>query len=165
MHSHISPINSPTSKSSISMKLIITSLFIIIAMCVYSQRTTRKALEPKNNNTTAINKIYHIDSLAIEICGYDKTLYSNWESFFVKNNTQDTITILNITFDYFDSHKRQLHSATVSVDCNIPPKQTRQLSIKSWDKQNSFFYYRSIKPNRTATSYHVSYKINYICIR
>lgn len=95
------------------------------------------------------------DSL-IRLSGYDKTLRAGVESFFVTNAMADTCSVvaIELTFDYSDMSGRQLHRQTRVVRCDIPSGQTRRLSVPSWDRQHTFYYYLSPAPKRVqATPY------------
>lgn len=97
------------------------------------------------------------DSL-IRLSGYDKTLRANRESFFVTNGLPDSVTVIELclTFDYMDLSGRQLHRLTRTVKCDVPSGQTRNLSVPSWDRQHTFYYYMSPAPRRVqATPYMV----------
>ena len=143
--------------------VIIIGLLIMSLNC-YAQRTTRKGLEPREEYSA----IAHGDTIKkpstdiLKISGYDKPLNSHKETFFVTNNGEHAIVGINITFNYFDNQNRQLHSATRHINCTIPPGETRQLSISSWDKQKSFYYHRSAKPRRQATPYRLTHSINFV---
>lgn len=143
--------------------IVILALTTAVFNCI-AQRTTRKNLKLKEVADT----IAVCDTLTnpltdiVVISGYDKPLTSHYETFFATNKGNTTITAINITFNYFDSQKRQLHSATRNIACLIPAGETRQLSISSWDRQKAFFYYRSPQPRRQATPYSVTHSINFV---
>ncbi len=143
--------------------LFIILSFIFVLFCS-AQRTTRKHLKVKDNHSITLvgDTITNINDSILKISGYDKPLNSYKESFFATNNSNDTIIHIQLTFNYFDSQKRQLHSATKNINCTIPPGETRQLSISSWDKQKAFFYYRSPQPRRQATPYSVTHSIDFV---
>lgn len=146
------------------MRLYIIILFLCaVAFNSSAQCTTRKNLKLIDNHAVTIagDTIKDIGPNLLKITGYDKPLYSNKETFFATNNGTSTINAINITFNYFDRQNRQLHSVSHTIECSIPPGETRQLSVSSWDKQNSFYYYRSAKPRRQATPYMVSHSINF----
>lgn len=149
------------------MRIVISLLvLLVVAFAGEAQRTTRRNLkEIPEVDTVAVVKtdtLLNADVNVIILSGYDKPLSSHRETFFVTNNGSATVISIGVTFDYRDSKSRQLHSVTTSVDCEIPPGETRQLSIPSWDKQKSFYYYRSAKPRRQATPYSVSHTINHV---
>ncbi len=88
---------------------------------------------------------------AVTRSGFDKPLRSNYETFFLTNNLDTTVTAVHLTFNYTDRQGRQLNSVTRWIDCDIPAGATRQATIRSWDRQQSFRYVRSRRPSRGAT--------------
>lgn len=144
--------------------LVVISILVAVALNCSAQRTTRKNLKLREvaDTTVVCDTIKDADTNVIEIAGYDKPLNSNKETFFATNRGKATIVSIGITFNYFDTQKRKLHKASKTINCSIPPGETRQLSISSWDKQKAFYYYRSPQPRRQATPYSVTYNINYI---
>lgn len=75
--------------------------------------------------------------------GYDKPHNSSVETFFITNNTDRTLTGVNLYIDYRTPDGRQLHKRFYPLRCNIPPGETRQAQLKSWDAQRSFVYVKS----------------------
>lgn len=149
------------------MKLYsIILILCAIAINCSAQRTTRKGLKeiPRTDSSAIANvdTLRNASTSVVEISGYDKPLSSHLETFFVTNKGNNMVKAINITFNYFDRKNRQLHSASHTIECSIPPGETRQLSVSSWDKQKSFFYYRSAKPRRKATPYSVTHTINFV---
>lgn len=100
----------------------------------------------------------------IRFYGYDKTVNSTKESFFVVNECDYTIENLTIEITYYDMQGRQLHQLTRDIEANIPPHQTRRKDISSWDTQKSFYFYQSAKPRRQATPFDVSIKLKMISL-
>ena len=92
----------------------------------------------------------------IRFYGFDKTVTSSIESFFISNGLQDTLTGLEVEITYSDMKGRQLHKRSVHVDCDIPAGETKRIDIKSWDTQKSFYFHKSIKPKRQATPFDVT---------
>lgn len=146
------------------MRILVAISILVVALNCLAQRTTRKNLKLQEITDTTIvcDTLTNVLTDIVVISGYDKPLTSHYETFFTTNKGNTTITAINITFNYFDNKKRQLHSATKNINCTIPPGETRQLSVSSWDKQKSFYYYRSAKPRRQATPYSVTHRINFI---
>lgn len=102
---------------------------------------------------------------AVSRSGYDKPLRSNKETFFLTNNLDATVEAVLITLDYLDRRGRELHSVTRWVECTLPPGATRQVVMRSWDRQQSFYYIKSHCPRRTvATPYSVSTRLDSIVI-
>lgn len=105
---------------------------------------------------------------AIKCAGYDKPNRATRETFFITNSMPDSLAVdaVCLTLDYFDSDGRQLHSATHTVSVNIPAGETRNVSVPSWDRNNSFHYYLSPAPARRAsTPYSVRSRIAYVLRR
>lgn len=102
---------------------------------------------------------------SIRFYGFDKTVTSSMESFFISNTLDSAITGMEIEITYFDMQGRQLHKRIVPLAVNVPPHETIRTDIKSWDTQKSFYYHKSLKPKRQATPFNVkitllSLKIN-----
>ena len=92
----------------------------------------------------------------IRFYGFDKTITSSIESFFISNGLQDTLTGLEVEITYSDMKGRQLHKRSVHVDCDIPSGETKRIDIKSLDTQKSFYFHKSLRPKRQATPYDVT---------
>lgn len=82
--------------------------------------------------------------------GYDKPNAAVRESFFAVNNTADSLTLggMEIELTYIAMDGRMLHRVTRWVPCDIPPGQTRSLSIPTWDINHAFHYYLTPAPKR-----------------
>lgn len=79
---------------------------------------------------------------------------------FVTNHTGRQIDGVTFTIDYFDLSGRKLHSRTLTVRTTIPAGETRQVSFRTWDRQQSFYYRLSSKPRRAdGTPFEVAVKI------
>ncbi|MDE6648783.1 MAG: hypothetical protein K2K45_02510 [Muribaculaceae bacterium] len=99
---------------------------------------------------------------AVRFYGFDKTIGSSFESFFITNGLDSTIEGMEISITYFDMKGRQLHRRTTRIDCKAAAGETIRTDIKSWDIQKSFYFHRSAKPKRQATPFDV--KIDLISI-
>lgn len=157
------------------MKYISLSAIALILACVAktapAQTTTRRGLAATGEATasaTATAAPAAVDTVAspaphlADINGYDKPLRSRRETFFVTNNSRNTLKGIAVTITYYDSSRRMLHQATHHLDTDIPADQTRQMSIPSWDKQFNFYYRRSTTSQRAqqATPYDVSIRVD-----
>ena len=111
------------------------------------------------SETTVAPDTLHSETQNIEIAGYDKPATASKETFFVVNNTGRTLTELTVTFTYTDMQGRQLHQATHTIACSIPPRGTRMLSVSSWDRQRSFHSRLSTPPRKQSTPYDVTHRI------
>lgn len=111
-----------------------------------------KTINAENDTASFADKII--------LSGYKKTVNDAFESFFVDNQTPFLISHLTLKFQYTNALTGQIiKEATYEVQCDIPSGQMRQLSIRTFDKQHSFYYANSRKPNRPATPYSISYKL------
>ncbi|MDE6022462.1 MAG: hypothetical protein K2G13_03060, partial [Muribaculaceae bacterium] len=77
---------------------------------------------------------------AIRFYGFDKTVGSSMESFFVSNALDMPIEGLEIEITYFDMKGRQLHKRRVILDSKLPAGETVRRDIKSWDTQKAFYF-------------------------
>lgn len=100
----------------------------------------------------------------LDINGYDKPLRSRRETFFATNNSNRAVAAIAFTITYLDGSDRQLHAASHHSAVSIPTRETRQLSLRSWDVQNAFYYRRSSVPQRAdqATPYDVRISVDTI---
>lgn len=87
---------------------------------------------------TDCNNGYRLDQ--ISFAGFDKPQNSNYETFFITNHTDRTMSGVNLYVEYMMPDGRQLHKRFLRLTCNIPPGETRSLQLDSWDKQKSFYY-------------------------
>ncbi|MBQ9076422.1 MAG: hypothetical protein IJY31_01055 [Muribaculaceae bacterium] len=142
---------------------VILVTVVMVTAVVTAERTTRRHLRPKPMPETVVATSCDTivpDSGQIVISGFDKPLRSSRETFFVSNRCGRTVTSLTVRLVYYDMSGRQLHSSCVPVECNIPAGETRQLSIRAWDRQQAFYYYLSEKPKRSrATPFRVKHNV------
>lgn len=82
----------------------------------------------------------------IRFSGFDKSVNSRREGFFITNAAALTLKEAVITIGYSTPDGRRLHSRTETVVCDIPPGETRHVSIRSWDDQGSFYFIHSKAP-------------------
>lgn len=151
-------------------RLLILVLAALISATTFAaaQRTTRRGLKPRSADSsvsasTGSDTITAPGTDIIAVTGYDKPLRSSVETFFVTNSTNRRITAIRLELTYTDINGNMLHSRTCDITADIPPQATRQLSIRSWDVQNSFYYRLSAMPrSKVATPYDVSCKVLYI---
>jgi len=145
-------------------------LFIILlvgaGMSAKRQRTGPARLVSVEEPAAIPDTIIPADSTLI-FSGYDKPNSASRETFFVTNQMPDSVTVLelNVTLTYFDMQGRMLHRAAHSVKTVIPPGQTRNVSVPTWDRNRAFHYYKSTPPSRRpSTPFRVSSFLNYVII-
>lgn len=95
---------------------------------------------------------------SISFTGYDKTVQSKKESFLIVNKSGAEIKKIGIRITYLDLKDRMLHSRDATVECTVPPGETRKGDISSWDTQQTYFYYLGPEPRRVATPYKVRFE-------
>lgn len=84
----------------------------------------------------------------VEFSGYDKTATSNKETVCITNNTAQTLYSSQLEITYLDMQGRMLHKRSVDIRTEIPAGETRTVSFRHYDAQQSLYYHRS-KPPRT----------------
>lgn len=148
------------------MRSLLSNIFIItlllIACMPANARKTRLTVKPAPADTLLINSTRHMlaDTQAIRLHGYDKTRDAFKESLFVTNNSEEHLIKLTIQINYQDMNDTELHSATHTLPCDIPPGATRRLNFPSWDKQQVFHYHKSKAPLRTpSTPYKITAQV------
>lgn len=141
------------------MKPILLSVLILLTFTLPlhgRERTTRTGLRPSAavNATTVKHETQTPDTLSmpdesiLKLSGYDKPLRSRRESMFASNLSDSLITSITVEIEYLDMQNRQLHEEIRTINCYIPPHQTRCIYMPSWDRQQSFYYRLSSKPAR-----------------
>ncbi len=125
------------------LRVIVTSLLVLAVTSVAAPdtRTTRKKLVKSEQEVTVVADSTTVSPDSITIADYDKPLRSNYETFFVTNRHCRTIVRITIDIDYIDMNGSQLHSRSVTVECEIPPGATRQLHTRAWDRQKAFYHH------------------------
>lgn len=125
------------------LRVIVTSLLVLAVTSVAAPdtRTTRKKLVKSEQEVTVVPDSTTVSPDSITIADYDKPLRSNYETFFVTNRHSRTIVRITVDIDYIDMNGSQLHSRSVTVECDIPPGATRQLQTRAWDRQKAFYHH------------------------
>lgn len=166
-----------------SIRIIAVTLLVIsfIVPSIQARKIRTKHAIPKNyekiakaNDSEITDSIISLasDSLtfvekilpAIRFYGFDKTVGSSMESFFISNGLDSQISDIEITITYFDMKGRQLHKRNAALNCEIPPHETMRTDIKSWDTQKSFYFFQSAKPKRQATPFSVKIDLRSLTI-
>ena len=125
------------------LRVIVTSLMVLAVTSVAAPdtRTPRKNLVKAEQDVTAVTESTTLSPDSITIADYDKPLRSNYETIFVTNRHQRKLVQITINIDYIDMNGSQLHSRSVTVECDIPPGTTRQLQMRAWDRQKAFYHH------------------------
>lgn len=134
------------------------------------KESVAEATEAESLSSTKVSKAISLDendssgtfgriNRKIRFYGFDKTVSSAKESFFISNGIDSTLTALTVEITYFDMQRRQLHQSVYPLECQIPAGETRRVDIKSWDTQKSFYFHQSAKPRRQATPFDVTIRL------
>ncbi|MCM1309780.1 MAG: FxLYD domain-containing protein [Bacteroides sp.] len=144
------------------MKKFILLIMLLLALPMSAKKQSVGPARLKKS--AAIAAVYDTiipPSGSIRIAGYDKPNPATRETFFLTNNSADSIDALNLTIKYYDTAGRQLHQATHTVKVTLPPGETRNVAVPSWDCNNSFHYEKSPAPQRRqSTPYSVKVSVN-----
>ena len=138
-------------------------------------KTTRKALRSDAvqvgewvQNDANVSVVDTIDSDtaqvkfkqgAIAIKGYVKRASDIRESFLITNKTGRRITRVRMLMRYSDTEGGMIHEREVNVACDLKDGETKQVSVPSFDKHRSFYYYAGDKPRKRATPFVVQVRI------
>lgn len=165
-------------KSRFSLLVFIAAAVSTLAFIVSdasAQRTSRGRLStadaPASQAETRIPEAKAVlspSAVDFKVSGYDKPLRSRRETFFAANHLPEgTVERVAATITYLDASGKMLHKRSVSINCDIPSGETRNLSTPSWDKQQSFYYVRSAVPVHAskATPYDVTIEIDTLFVR
>ena len=147
-------------KNELFSVFVLSAVALTAADCdVMAQRTTRRNLHAQAaadvradvRDVSSLRSVAAPDASVVTVRGYDKPLRSRRETFFVTNNMKsDTLRRVYLTFTYVDGSGRMLHSQSREVECELPPAETRQMNVPSWDVQQNFYFVRSSVSNRAA---------------
>ena len=157
------------------MKKIVYLLVIFFSVAAIAQNTTRRNLQPVPGQASgaapapavAYDTIVGPRAHLLDLNGYDKPLRSRRETFFATNNASAPVAAIAFTINYYDKSGRMLHSASHRTDVDIPVGETRQVSLRSWDEQQAFYYTHSAVPTRAsqATPYDITITVDTIFTR
>lgn len=149
--------------------VIILILLVWGTLSIYSQNTTKKVtisatedvpmeqIEQHAASTVSENSLFTPQK--IKIRGFDKKVSDSRESFLITNNTGYNISRIKIKLEYYDTDGNLLHSRTEMVEYEISDGETRMTTIPSFDKTRNYYYWKSLRPKRTAIPFKAAYKI------
>lgn len=107
------------------------------------------------------------DSLALKpivMIGFEKRLSDRAETFMLQNNTDHLVTRVKLKLVYKTPNNEMIDYREVTVDEEILPHMTKQISVESFDKNNHRYYYiHSAGSNRKAEGY--PFKISWTLLR
>ena len=123
------------------------------------KRTLSNSSAPVTYKSKALADYLKLDNLYITFSGYSKTVNDANETFFVTNETPFHLSRLCVKFTYSMPEGEMLHEEFYEINCDIPAATTRQVSIRSFDRQHNFYYHLGKKPKRSATPFTVAYTL------
>lgn len=141
-------------------------MIAVVAVATARTRTTQSQL--KNNSqvieeipegTIPDSLIQDIEPNAVTLKGYSKRASDSRESFFVTNNTNHRISHVRLLMRYMQMNGEMLHERIATVEVDLKPKETKLVSIKTFDVQRMFYYYAGPKPRKNATPFKVAFRL------
>lgn len=143
-----------------SIIIAIILLFVTPVAGARKVRTSRTGISREKTIAEPATDTIIPDPDDIRLSGYDKPLRSPKESVFVTNLTDHDIISFVLTTAYFDLYGRQLHQSVNRIDIQIPAGETRLATYPSWDRQQSFYYFKSKTPKSPAMPYDIRQRID-----
>ncbi|MBQ9584413.1 MAG: hypothetical protein IJR20_00255 [Muribaculaceae bacterium] len=151
------------------MKTKIAILIAMIAVVAVATARTRTTQTQLKNNSQVIEEIptgtipdsllTEVEPNAVTLKGYNKKASDSRESFFVTNNTNHRISHVRLLMRYSQMNGEMLHERIATVEVDLKPKETRLVSIKTFDVQRLFYYYAGPKPRKSATPFKVAFRL------
>ena len=151
------------------MKTKIAILIAMIAVVAVATARTRTTQTQLKNNSQVIEEIptgtipdsllTEVEPNAVTLKGYNKKASDSRESFFVTNNTNHRISHVRLLMRYSQMNGEMLHERIATVEVDLKPKETRLVSIKTFDVQRLFYYYAGPKPRKSATPFNVAFRL------
>lgn len=146
--------------------IFLTLLMVIVVVAMGRTRTTQAQLK---NNSQIVEQIPDAsvpDSLLLEmepnavtLKGYSKKASDSRESFFVTNNTNHRISHVRLLMRYSQMNGEMLHERIATVEVDLKPRETRLVTVKTFDVQRLFYYYAGPKPRKSATPFKVAFRL------
>lgn len=158
----------PQYNASNFLTILISAIIIIFPCASLSAKKASLALKTPHKKEIHPNASpVKADSISfislkdkIYFSGFDKPATSRKESFLITNESSRTIVGLNLRISYFDLQGRMLHARDITIeDITVPPGETRQKTIKSFDESGTLYHVNSKHPKSGAQPFTVSISI------
>ncbi len=149
------------------MKPLLIILSIAVSVCAFSQNTTRRNLKLKDASQASATRTLSADTIVpapgkLVFSGFEKAQQSTIETFFVTNHTDSLFDAIKVTINYFDRNDRQLHSRSEYIKIHLPARETRSVSVKSWDRQKLWYFSGSqARHNEYCNPFSVTISLDY----
>lgn len=151
---------------------VLLSLVMLMAVGEINARKIRyKAPYPKERNAAETRAESNVEAAAdsvyivamadsIILSGYDKTLGSAKESFFIVNRSSRPIESVDVELTYTDVATRQIiHRRRVTIEEAVPPGEGRRVDVPSFDTQRTFYYVHGKRPRKGGKPFSVSLRL------
>lgn len=147
------------------------SIFIVLlmVMAVSAMGRTRTTQTQLKNNSQIVEQIpdasvpdsllLELEPNAVTLKGYSKKASDSRESFFVTNNTNHRISHVRLLMRYSQMNGEMLHERIATVEVDLKPRETRLVTVKTFDVQRLFYYYAGPKPRKSATPFKVAFRL------
>ena len=125
-----------------------------------TQQTRQTELPAPCFVDTLLTPTVPFTSMAVSMHGYSKRLNDSNESFLLRNETQRyRISRVVLMLVYTTESGVELHRRQETVECNLYPGAAQVVTIKSFDKNNNFYYYNTPPKRATGSPYRVRYDV------
>ena len=145
--------------------IIIATLVALLVAIPGMARKVKVPTDTKHARSAATTlRTFTVDSASTEpaklsdiaFSRFDKPVESRNETFLATNNTDYRLLKISIRIEYQLPGIGRIHQRNLVIDCDIPPHQTRQLSVRSFDTQQTYRYSGSrVPPRRKAEPFDV----------
>lgn len=146
--------------------IFLTLLMVIVVIAMGRTRTTQAQLK---NNSQIVEQIpdasvpdsllLELEPNAVTLKGYSKKASDSRESFFVTNNTNHRISHVRLLMRYSQMNGEMLHERIATIEVDLKPRETRLVTVKTFDVQRLFYYYAGPKPRKSATPFKVAFRL------
>lgn len=100
---------------------------------------------------------------SIDILGFEKRLNDRNELFIIRNNTDETVTLIKLRVYYKTPKNEMLDYREVVITGELLPHTTRQFETPSFDAEKRYYFVDSRTQNKKLEGY--PFKITYDLIR
>ena len=153
----------------IMKKRLFLFITLVVMVAVAAGARTRTTQIQLKNNSQVIEEIpagvvpdsllRDLEPNAVTLKGYSKKASDSRESFFVTNNTSHRISHVRLLMRYSQMNGEMLHERIATVEVDLKPRETRLVSVKTFDVQRLFYYYAGPKPRKNATPFKVAFRL------
>jgi hypothetical protein len=125
------------------LKIFATAGMMALAVSgLADTKTTRKSLKAREVTVLAPDlEPMTASGDSLLITGYDKPLRSTRETLFATNRHSTNLLAITLDIIYYDMDGSMLHSRRLTLACDIPPGETRQLKTVAWDRQQAYYFH------------------------